>query len=377
MAFRVARLGLDVGVLDMDGLERAGGDHRRSGQGRRRIAPDDPARRQEIAGHIVVEPHRAGIRRGVHLGEHRQRLPHDGDLVVGDAQDGLGIADQRDDGLAPVPDVPVGEHLLILARRVDAVAVHARDVCRGEDTDESGVRGVEASEVAEDEPGMGMRRADDPERQGARGRLVGAEPRGAGDLVDAVHSGDPGADRGTGARGIGCDLGRGRVPDGLDDLAIPGAPAEDPAERVLDLELGRVRVGVEQRIRRHEHARRADPALRRAGAQEGGLDRPELVAIRQPLHRGHVATGQLAERHQARADRFAIQPDRAGATVTRVAADLRPGEAKVVAQDLGEPAHRVAQDRHIRAVDPEGGGLGHAVSSAAARRTSTRAASRR
>ena len=43
-----------------------------------------------------------------------------------------------------------------------------------------------------------------------------------------------------------------------------------------------------------------------------------------------------------------VQADRAGAAVAGIAADLRPGQTKVVAQDLGEPAHRVAIDGDIR-----------------------------
>ena len=48
------------------------------------------------------------------------------------------------------------------------------------------------------------------------------------------------------------------------DLAVAGAPAQHPAERVEHLRLGRGTRAAEQGARGHQHARRADPALGRA-----------------------------------------------------------------------------------------------------------------
>ena len=48
---------------------------------------------------------------------------------------------------------------------------------------------------------------------------------------------------------------------------------------------------------------------------------------------------------EAGADRLAVEEHRAGAAVAGVAADLGAGQAELVAQHLGQPAHRVAEDR--------------------------------
>ena len=63
----------------------------------------------------------------------------------------------------------------------------------------------------------------------------------------------------------------GDVEHRLDDLAVPGASTEHAAERVHHLLLGRFRAPAQEIVSRHEHARRADAALRRAVAQERRL----------------------------------------------------------------------------------------------------------
>src|SRR5678810_1065269 len=52
------------------------------------------------------------------------------------------------------------------------------------------------------------------------------------------------------------------------DLVVPGAPAEIAREPVADLGLRRLEIALEQRLRRDEDARRADPALQRRVLEE-------------------------------------------------------------------------------------------------------------
>ena len=120
----------------------------------------------------------------------------------------------------------------------------------------------------------------------------------------------------------------------------------------------------------------AAPVRRNAawiGRKDRRAARPSTVST--------VATVQLTERDETGAHRITVQADRAGAAVAGIAADLRAGQTKVVSQDLAEPPHRVAIDRDLPAVDPEGRRssrhVGHASTCATARRTSVRAASRR
>ncbi len=192
----------------------------------------------------------------------------------------------------------------------------------------------------------------------------------------AIRAPTAAPDGGGGASSI-----RAGVDRGLDDLAIAGAAAQDATERIHDLGLGGVRPRREEGIGGHQHARRADPALRGAAPQERGLDRPQGVTGGEALDGVDRAPVQLTERDETGAHRVAVQANRAGATVAGIAADLRAGQTQVVAEDLAEAPHRVAIDRDITAIDPEGRRsgrhVGHASTCATARRTSVRAASRR
>src|SRR5581483_7179400 len=60
---------------------------------------------------------------------------------------------------------------------------------------------------------------------------------------------------------------------GADDLIVAGAAAEVAGEPVADLVLVRVRVLLQQRLRRDDEARRADTALQRRLFQECLLQR--------------------------------------------------------------------------------------------------------
>ena len=59
-----------------------------------------------------------------------------------------------------------------------------------------------------------------------------------------------------------------------------------------------------------------------------------------------LASGNLPGGDQASADRFAIQQDRAGAAVARIATYFRSRQPEIVAQHAREPA-RVPVDGHL------------------------------
>jgi hypothetical protein len=79
----------------------------------------------------------------------------------------------------------------------------------------------------------------------------------------------------------------------------------------------------------HEHARRADPALRAARLEECLLQWVEnrsLGRLRsEALDRGDPCAVDLADGHEARIDRSAVDQDRAGAALALAAALLRAG----------------------------------------------------
>ena len=142
---------------------------------------------------------------------------------------------------------------------------------------------------------------------------------------------------------------------GLDDLAVAGAAAEHAAQRILDLGPRRRAAVAQQILRRHQHARRADAALRRAMVEEGLLQRRERAVRRKALDRLDRAAGHLAHRDQAGADLPAVEQHRAGAAVAGVAADLGAGEAEIVAQRGGETRDRRAPSQSaVDAVQGEG-----------------------
>ncbi len=92
------------------------------------------------------------------------------------------------------------------------------------------------------------------------------------------------------------------------------------------------RIARQQIARRHQHAGRADAALRRAVALKGALQRAQAAVLGEALDGHDPAALDLAQRHQAGADLGAVEQHRAGAAVAGVAADLGAGQAEIVAQ---------------------------------------------
>ena len=92
--------------------------------------------------------------------------------------------------------------------------------------------------------------------------------------------------------------------------------------------------------RRHEHARRAKAALVRLGTEKRLLHRMKLAVVRQPLKRGDFAAFASKSGHETTMNRFAIEPDRAGTAIARVASFLhvKPSEVpKECSQTLAGP----------------------------------------
>ena len=192
------------------------------------------------------------------------------------------------------------------------------------------------------------RRSDHRDGQRLGRDAVVAEPVGPGDLLCGVHPDEPGPD-GLGRRrryevpgvpgvpGVGLVVGR---HDGGDDRAVPGAAAQHTGQRVLNLlhagmgDLGQQSVGAGQ------HARGAEPALRRIVAGERALQRRTAGERGEMLHRDDLRTVEAADGHHACAHRCSVDQHGAGPAVARVAAHLRPGQAEVVAQPRRQPPRR-------------------------------------
>src|SRR5919109_1522491 len=145
-----------------------------------------------------------------------------------------------------------------------------------------------------------------------------------------------------------------RRADGLDDVLVAGAAAEVALEPAPDLRVGEpVAVRAEQLDAGHDHARRAEPALKRVALPERLLEWMQFAVGRQALDRGYVAAVGLDREHGARLHRVSIEMDRAGAAHRRVAADLRAREVELVADEVDEQRPRLDLRLVADAVDRE------------------------
>ena len=89
---------------------------------------------------------------------------------------------------------------------------------------------------------------------------------------------------------------------------------------------------------------RAEAALHAALVEEGGLERVQLAAVREPLDRGDLAAVGLQREVGARVHRPAVDQHHAGAALGVVAALLGAGQPELAAQHGEErPARRRAR----------------------------------
>src|SRR5260370_27185796 len=137
-----------------------------------------------------------------------------------------------------------------------------------------------------------------------------------------------------GAQLLGCVL------DGLDDVHVPGAAAQVAADRFADLRLAGALVAREQRVPRHQHARRAVAALQPVLLPETFLHGMQLGVLLKAFDRGHLAALGLHREHRARLDRLAVEQHRARPTVRGVEADVRARQAQVFTQEVHEQEPR-------------------------------------
>ena len=262
----------------------------------------------------------AGCQGGVHAVDRWQRLPDDRQRLVRDGGHGLLCPDQRQHRLAAVADFALGQHGLVLQVGVDAEAVAAGNVRCREDADRQGPRS--------------------PSVKRARwcGERTSRRTRQSAGQLSAPYASVPSTLRRPSRRTIRAPMapsspdqlrpGR-RIDNGVDDLEVARAAAEDAGQRILHL--GPIRPGRagEQVGGRHQHARRADPALGSTMGQER-VAQPLVARVgRQAFNRDHAPPGALPDRDEAGADLLTIQQDGAGSAIAGIAADLGAGEGRV------------------------------------------------
>src|ERR687896_2342970 len=167
----------------------------------------------------------------------------------------------------------------------------------------------------------------------------------------------------------------GGVPPRLDDPQIAGAAAEVPRQRLAQLLLPRVRILAQHRLHRHQEPRGAEPALERVRLVECALERVQLAVRREALHGPDRAAVCLGCQHQARPDGLAVELDRARAAHALLASDLRAGQPRAVADEVGQERARLHVDLVGAPVDLDADP--QAIASTIARRASSVQSARR
>ena len=112
-----------------------------------------------------------------------------------------------------------------------------------------------------------------------------------------------------------------------------------------------VRVLLEQRRRDEHHPGRAEAALQPVLGLEPLLNRVQRPVLHHSLDRGDLTAVRLHREEGARLDRRAVEPHGARPAARRVAADVRPGQAERLAQEVDEQQARLDVDRVRHAVD--------------------------
>src|SRR5262245_39142853 len=124
------------------------------------------------------------------------------------------------------------------------------------------------------------------------------------------------------------------VRGGVDRLAhlLEGAAAADIGDGLVDVLVGRLRLLLQERRHRHDHAALAIAALRNIIGDPGLLHLVQgAVGTAEPLDGGDVLAGGLADRHAAGAHRHAVDMDRAGAALCNAASVFGSRQSDVLA----------------------------------------------
>ena len=128
--------------------------------------------------------------------------------------------------------------------------------------------------------------------------------------------------------------------------ALEGAAAADVGDRRVDVGVGRLRLLLEQRRDRHDHAALAVAALRNIVIDPGLLHLVQHAVLREPFDRGDLLAGHRGERHRARAHGDAVDVHGAGAALRDAAAVFRAGQSDLFTQAPRAAACRARHSPH-------------------------------
>ncbi len=373
----VTGFGLDVGVFDEPRRELALHHHRRSGESGLGVSLLDETPDQDVLPAIGVEEVGAFAHGLAGICEVVEHVPAHREPVGVEHLHRSGLPHHQGDRLAPKPGLALGQDRLIGHMGDHPEPIATRDVAGCEHGHDPRVRGEIPIDVANLEPGSGMRRPNGAGDQDIFGGDVVAELLGPPHLGRAVDPRDPGPDRLSLRSLDGFLVERRGGEHGGDDLAISSTPTQHPAEGVGHRPLVGAGIRGQQRRRRHQHARGADPTLGGAVVEERALQALDPTRSIEPLEGYDVVTVETADRHRAGVDHFPVEQHRTGSTIPRLATHLGGSQSEVVPQHIGQTPEwrRLQLDR--LPVDRQGQPHGSSPRRARARRIRVTAASRR
>src|SRR5262249_15605791 len=132
------------------------------------------------------------------------------------------------------------------------------------------------------------------------------------------------------------------------------APAQVSGDPVADLVFARVGIAGQERARAHQHAGRAESALQAVALPESLLERVQLAADREPLDGLDRRAVGLDGEHRAALDGLTVDAHRARTAARGVAADVGPGQAEVLADEVDQERARLDRAGLLLAVDRDG-----------------------
>jgi hypothetical protein len=122
-----------------------------------------------------------------------------------------------------------------------------------------------------------------------------------------------------------------------DNILIPRAATQIAADPLADVVFAGIRFFLQKRFCRKQNAGRAKAALQTVQLPKLFLQRVQFgFARRQSFDRFQLCAVRLHGKHETRADRFAIQQHRAGAANAVLATDVRPRQAQIVPDEVGQ-----------------------------------------
>src|SRR5262249_48044564 len=109
------------------------------------------------------------------------------------------------------------------------------------------------------------------------------------------------------------------------------APAKNVPHCLPDVGFARLGIPVEIRLRGHDDAIHAKPALHPLFIAERFLYRVRLLARAQSFERRNFCTGCARDGRYARSHRLSLHDDRATSALTQTTSELRPAQCKIIA----------------------------------------------